>query len=46
MLSRLFVVAALIASAVALSACTNTVKGVGRDVHNDAQATAKAVRGR
>lgn len=41
-MGRLFVVAALIASTVALAACANTVRGV----RNDVQATGRAATGR
>ncbi|GLK68719.1 hypothetical protein GCM10008179_23570 [Hansschlegelia plantiphila] len=42
---RLLAAIALIASTLSVSACTNTVRGVGRDVQNNGQATKKAVRG-
>lgn len=42
MISRIFVVAALIVSTVALSACANTVRGV----RNDVKATGNAATGR
>ncbi|MDR4308147.1 EncA/B family entericidin [Chelatococcus sambhunathii] len=42
MLGRFVVVAALIASTVALSACANTVRGV----RNDVKATGNAATGR
>lgn len=41
-MGRIFVVAALIAGTVALSACANTVRGV----RNDISATGKAATGR
>lgn len=45
MTSRIVLIAAFIASTLALAGCANTVRGVGRDVNNTGQATAKAVRG-
>lgn len=43
MSSRYAVVIASLAAALALSACANTVRGVGRDVGNTVDATGAAV---
>lgn len=42
---KMTAVFAMLACAVMLSACTNTARGVGRDVVNNGQAAGKAVRG-
>lgn len=44
-MTRMLALAVVLISAVGLSACANTARGVGKDVRNNGQATAKAVRG-
>jgi predicted small secreted protein len=44
MIGRILV-AALVLCSFALAGCTNTAKGMGRDVNNNAQATKKAIQG-
>ncbi|MFD2237310.1 hypothetical protein [Aureimonas populi] len=41
--TRTAVVASMLAAVMALSACANTVRGVGRDVGNTVSATGAAV---
>ena len=43
MTKRIAIVSTLLAGALALSACANTVRGVGRDVGNTVDATGAAV---
>jgi predicted small secreted protein len=42
-LSRLAPIAAVLAFALALSACANTVRGIGRDINNTADAVEDSV---
>ena len=44
MTHRIAVITTLLAGALMLSACANTVRGVGRDVGNTVDATGSAVR--
>ena len=43
MTKRIAIVSTLLAGALTLSACANTVRGVGRDVGNTVDATGAAV---
>lgn len=42
--SRLAPVAAILATALLVSACANTIRGAGRDISNTADATAAAAK--